>query len=115
MTATGSPRCRHPHPTRLAAGTARWPVYTPAAADLGVRAVFAFPLQVGAARLGVLEIFRVRPGRLSGDELRQALMFAEVALTTLLDGQESAPPGAVAEGWREGSNAGPGCSRARAW
>jgi len=82
----------------LAAGTARWPVYTPAAADLGVRAVFAFPLQVGAARLGVLEIFRVRPGRLSGDELRQALMFAEVALTTLLDGQESAPPGAVAEG-----------------
>lgn len=77
---------------------ARWPVYTPAAADLGVRAVFAFPLQVGAALLGVLEIFRVRPGRLSGDELRQALTFGEVALTTLVDGQQSAPLGAVANG-----------------
>jgi hypothetical protein len=82
----------------LAAAMARWPVYTPAAADLGVRAAFAFPLQVGAARLGVLGIFRVRPGPLSGGELRQALMFAEVALTTLLDGQESAPRGAPAEG-----------------
>jgi hypothetical protein len=82
----------------LAAAVARWPVYTPATTDLGVRAVFAFPLQVGAARLGVLEIFRIRPGPLSHDELRQALMFAEVALTTLLDGQESAPPGAPAEG-----------------
>jgi hypothetical protein len=82
----------------LAAATARWPAYTPAAADLGVRAVFAFPLQVGAARLGVLAIFRARPGQLSGGELRQALMFAEVALTTLLDGQETAPPGAAANG-----------------
>jgi hypothetical protein len=77
---------------------ARWPAYTPAAADLGVRAVFAFPLQIGAALLGVLEIFRVRPGRLSPDELRQALTFGEVALTTLVDGQRSAPVGAVANG-----------------
>jgi hypothetical protein len=77
---------------------ARWPVYTPAVGDLGVRAVFAFPLQVGAARLGVLEVYRVRPGQLSSRELRHALMFAEVALTTLLDGQENAPPGTAADG-----------------
>jgi hypothetical protein len=77
---------------------ARWPIYTPAAGDLGVRAVFAFPLQVGAARLGVLEIFRVRPGQLSPVELRRALMFADVALTTLLDGQRNAPPGTAADG-----------------
>lgn len=82
----------------LAATTARWPAYTPAAADLGVRAVFAFPLQVGAARLGILEVFRDRPGRLSRGELRQALILAEVALTALLDGQENAPPGAAANG-----------------
>jgi hypothetical protein len=77
---------------------ARWPVYTPAASDLGVRAVFAFPLQVGAARLGVFEVHRVRPGQLSPGELRHALMFAEVALTTLLDGQENVPPGTAADG-----------------
>jgi hypothetical protein len=81
-------------------GTAmvRWPVYTPAARDLGVQAVFVFPMQVGAARLGVLHVFRARPGQVSRDELRHALMFAEVALTTLLDGQHHATSGAVADG-----------------
>jgi hypothetical protein len=76
----------------------RWPGYTPAAREVGVRAVFAFPLQVGAGRLGVLDVFRARPGPLSPDELRQALTFAEVAVTTLLDGQSAAPPGTAAAG-----------------
>jgi hypothetical protein len=66
----------------------RWPVYTPAVTDAGVRAVFAFPLQVGAARLGVLDVFRDRPGSLSRAELGQAFTFAERAVTVLLDGQE---------------------------
>jgi hypothetical protein len=79
----------------------RWPGYTPAARDAGVRAVFAFPLQVGAGRLGVLDVFRARPGPLSADELRQALTFAEVAVTTLLDGQSAAPPGTAADGLDE--------------
>lgn len=76
----------------------RWPVYTAATGDLGVRAVFVFPLQVGAARLGALHVFRARQGRLAPSELRHALVFAEVALTTLLDGQDSAPMGAAADG-----------------
>ena len=69
--------------------------------DVGVRAVFAFPLQVGAGRLGVLDVFRARPGPLSADELRQALTFAEVAVTTLLDGQSAAGPGTAAAGLDE--------------
>ena len=76
----------------------RWPFYARAAYDGGVRAVFAFPLQVGAARLGVLDVFRARPGPLTADELGQALTFAEVAVTTLLDGQDAASPGAAAPG-----------------
>jgi GAF domain/ANTAR domain len=76
----------------------RWPAYAPAAYDGGVRAVFAFPLQVGAGRLGVLDVFRARPGPLSADELAQALTFAEVAVNTLLDGQAHAGPGAAAAG-----------------
>ena len=79
----------------------RWPAYTPAACDAGVRAVFAFPLQVGAGRLGVLDVFRTRPGPLTADELAKALTFAEVAVTTLLDGQADARPGAVADGLAE--------------
>jgi hypothetical protein len=76
----------------------RWPAYTPAAYECGVRAVFAFPLQIGAARLGVLEVFRAQPGNLSPDELAHALTFADVAVTSLLDGQESAPAGTAADG-----------------
>lgn len=66
----------------------RWPVYAPTVHDGGVRAVFAFPLQVGAARLGVLDIFRERPGPLAADELRQALVLSDVTVAALLDQQE---------------------------
>ncbi|WP_433832476.1 GAF and ANTAR domain-containing protein [Actinoplanes sp. CA-015351] len=66
----------------------RWPVYAPAAHDNGVRAVFAFPLQVGAARLGVMDIFRDRVGPLTDTELRMAFTFADVTVEVLLDTQE---------------------------
>lgn len=71
-------------------GVRRWPGYAPDASGLGVRAVFAFPLQIGAARLGTLEIYRDEPGPLSEEALRQAFTFAEVALALLLDGQDGA-------------------------
>jgi hypothetical protein len=76
----------------------RWPVYTPTIHDSGVRAVFAFPLQVGGGRLGVLDLFRTRPGPLTAAELAHALVFADVAVGTVLDGQERAGPGAAADG-----------------
>ncbi len=66
----------------------RWPAYAPAAQEAGVRAVFAFPMQVGAARLGILDVFRGYPGPLSAKELATALTLADLAVTTLLDGQE---------------------------
>jgi hypothetical protein len=66
----------------------RWPGYTFAVLDAGVRAVFAFPLQVGAARLGVLVVFRALSGAMSRPELGQALTVADQVVTTLRDGQE---------------------------
>nr|WP_281286757.1 GAF and ANTAR domain-containing protein [Catellatospora sichuanensis] len=74
----------------------RWPVYAPAVHAEGVRAVFAFPLQVGAARLGVMDVFRSETGMLSPDELTLALTFAEIAVATLLDGHDR---GGAADGW----------------
>jgi len=82
-----------------AAATGRWPVYTPAVTDAGIRAVFAFPLQVGAARLGVLDVFRDHAGPLSRTELGQAFTYAERAVTALLDGQERTTP--IADGLDE--------------
>jgi hypothetical protein len=66
----------------------RWPVYAPTVHEHGVRALFAFPLQVGAARLGVMDVFRDRAGALSPDELRQALLLTEITVNALLDQHE---------------------------
>jgi hypothetical protein len=85
-------------PDLTTAGALRWPLYAPAVHAEGVRATFAFPLQVGAARLGVLDLYREYPGTLTNEELGQALTFADVATTILLDGQEQARPGAAAAG-----------------
>lgn len=74
--------------------TTRWPMYAPAARHGGVHAVFAFPLQIGAARLGVLDVFRDRAGGLSDHHLADALRFAEVTVAGLLDRQEDAGAGA---------------------
>lgn len=68
---------------------ARWPMYGPAASAGGVCAVFAFPLQMGAARLGVLDVFRDHPGALSDDQLSDALAFADVTMEALLDQHQS--------------------------
>ena len=42
--------------------TSRWPAFSPPAVEAGVRAVFGFPLQVGAARLGALNLCCDRRG-----------------------------------------------------
>lgn len=78
--------------------SARWLAYATAAHTQGVGAVFAFPLQIGAARLGVMDVYRHDPGPLAGDSLAQALTFAEVAVETLLDAQGKAVIGQAAEG-----------------
>ena len=41
----------------------RWPVFAPAARQAGAAAIFAFPLQIGAIRSGVLGLYRGRQAR----------------------------------------------------
>jgi len=67
----------------------RWPGFAGGALDAGVRAVFAFPLRVGAIRVGVLDLYRDRAGPLSTDELAEALSFADAATLLLLHEQAS--------------------------
>ncbi|WP_426504324.1 GAF and ANTAR domain-containing protein [Dactylosporangium sp. McL0621] len=79
---------------------ARWPVFAPAVVAAGVRAIFALPLQVGAIRLGVLDLYRAEPGELDQEQLLDALMLADTACALLLDGTgHDAPrlPGRVVE------------------
>jgi hypothetical protein len=68
----------------------RWPAYCRAAFEGGVRAVFAFPLKVGLARLGVLGLYRDKPGGLDDNDLELVHAFVELITTLLIDGQEQA-------------------------
>jgi hypothetical protein len=79
---------------------ANWPAFTPAALDSGARAVFALPLQVGAIRVGVLDLYRTRPGPLSPHELADALAFAETAGMLLLDMAAGAQPDTAELAWQ---------------
>lgn len=75
----------------------RWPVFAPAAVEIGVRGVFAFPLQLGAIRIGVLALCRDRPGGLSADEFGDGLVLADVAVHVVLGVQAGAGPDVLHE------------------
>lgn len=69
----------------LAADEARWPGFAQAALPVGLAAMFAFPLQLGAIRLGVLDLYRRHPGRLSSRELTDATVLANLATVAVLE------------------------------
>jgi GAF domain-containing protein len=62
----------------------RWPAFAPEALAAGARAVFALPLQIGAARVGVMDLHREAPGWLQGVDLADALVFADATTQALL-------------------------------
>jgi len=75
----------------------RWLAFTPKALEAGARAVFGFPLRVGAARLGALNLYQDRPGPLSDDQHARALAMADLVAQWVLNVQADAPEGALAE------------------
>jgi hypothetical protein len=58
------------------AQTSRWPVLSPSLAPLGVSALFAFPLTIGAATVGVVDMYRSAPGDLGPGSISTALALA---------------------------------------
>ena len=71
-------------PDLLVAAAHRWPEFTASALTAGVRAIFAFPLQVGAIRVGVLDLYRHTPGHLTDAQFADTLAFADAATLLLL-------------------------------
>ena len=63
---------------------ARWPGFIRPALEAGVRAMFAFPLQIGAVCLGAMDLHRDRTGGLVDEQLADALVFTDLATLTLL-------------------------------
>jgi len=64
---------------------AQWPGFVSAAVAAGARAMFSFPLQAGAIQVGILTLYRSRPGPMAAEELADALVFTDIALRLLLD------------------------------
>lgn len=63
----------------------RWPGFLAAAAEAGVRAIFAFPLRIGAIAFGAVDVHRLAPGPLSAGQLRAALLTADALALLMLD------------------------------
>lgn len=82
----------------------RWPAFSGPALAAGVGAVFGFPLQVGAARLGAMNLYRDRPGGLTDDQHADGLVMADVAAQAVLILQAQAPPGELAARLEEGAD-----------
>jgi hypothetical protein len=75
--------------------SARWLAFTGPAVGAGARAVFGFPLQVGAVRLGALNLYCDKPGRLTDEQHADALVMAGIVAQALILLQEGASAGTV--------------------
>jgi hypothetical protein len=91
------PNLQHPK-------THRWPAFSGPALDAGARAVFAFPLRVGAVRLGALSLYFHRTASLTDDQHSDALVMADVAAQAIILLQANAPPGKLTAALEEGAD-----------
>lgn len=82
-------------PDLRAAHPGRWPAFTAVAAEVGVRAVFAVPVTVTGAPVGVLYLCRSESGGLAGSALAGAFLAGELAVLPLLDMITDGRTGAV--------------------
>lgn len=91
-------------PDLVQPATPRWLGFAGPAVEAGARAVFGFPLQLGAVRLGALNLYRDRPGPLTEDQHADALVMADIAAQALLVMQADAKPGRLAAALEAGSD-----------
>ncbi|MGQ0432747.1 MAG: GAF and ANTAR domain-containing protein [Microthrixaceae bacterium] len=76
--------------------TPRWLGFSGPALAAGARAVFGFPMRVGAVRLGAMNLYNDASGHLSDDQHADALVMADVAAESVLLLQAGARPGTLA-------------------
>jgi hypothetical protein len=80
----------------LSHGNGRWLAYAPAAMEIGARAVFGFPVGIGAIRIGALILYRDRPGPLSDLQESDGYLLASVVGRSILATRAGAPSNELA-------------------
>lgn len=82
----------------------RWQAFVSLAVDAGAKALFSFPVRIGAIRLGALNLYRDQPGPMSDDQHADALVMSDVAARSILAMQGDAEPGTIATELEVGTN-----------
>jgi hypothetical protein len=76
----------------LMENTENWSSYRPEAVALGARAVFGYPVRLGAIRFGALSLFRKSPGPLNARQESDAFLLASVIGRAILAKQAGGSP-----------------------
>ena len=94
----------------------RWLAFAHPVLDAGVRAVFGFPLRVGAVRLGALNLHRDQPGPLTDEQHADALVLANLAAELILMLQaRTRQPGCSRPSWRPALTSSTSSTKPQAW
>ncbi len=79
----------------------RWPAFIEQAQAAGIGSVFAFPLALRGANVGVLTLYQDLEGDLSAQQNEYSIAMSEVLTETILGLQQVSPPGELAAGLEE--------------
>ncbi len=80
---------------------ARWPAFVTLARGTGIGSVFAYPLAVNGAKIGVMTLYQDVEGELTTSQHDDSIAMAEVLTETVLSLQDAAPDGDLAKGLEE--------------
>lgn len=82
-------------PDLAGAGSRTWPLLAASAREVGIHALFSFPLQIDGASIGALDLYRDRPGTLTREQIDDARLLAAMATREVLAMQAEAVPGSL--------------------
>jgi GAF domain/ANTAR domain len=64
----------------------RWPAFARSALDVGIHAVFGFPLSIDGHAIGALDLYSRTPRELDGGSINDALVLADLTAIAIHDG-----------------------------
>jgi hypothetical protein len=86
----------------LAQADGRWPMFVPEIAGSGIGAMYAMPLQVGAIKVGVLDLYCAPGDSLDGPDFADAVSVAELLTGVLLAvGPDGRIPKSLGPWWNQ--------------